>query len=242
MGDIKDMSEPTWKRQGFRSNGEYLNILAEKRGFRSHGEYQAHLIRNKGFKSQGEYQAHLVKKRGFKSLSEYYEFLAKEKGFESYSAYEQDLVKKRGFESIYEYQKHLAKESGFETCHEYHEYLAKQKGFKSRYEYEEYTAKQKEFKSERQTSPKKDVNPYLTNDSKFVFSKKVIKLDLFKHGCVKELLNYINSKDVELVKVEVLIKKANRELKIGNNNIKLFLRNASSLDAEEKKWICVTTK
>jgi hypothetical protein len=81
-----------------------------------------------------------------------------------------------------------------------------------------------------------------SNTSKFVFSKTVTDLDLFKHDSVKELLNYVNSKDVELVKVKILIKKANRELGVGNSNIRLFIRKASSLDKEDKKRICVTTK
>lgn len=79
-------------------------------------------------------------------------------------------------------------------------------------------------------------------NSKFVFSKKVTDLDLFKYDSIKELLNYINSKDVELVKVKILIKKANRELSVGNSNIRLFIRKAYNLGAENKKRICVTTK
>lgn len=76
----------------------------------------------------------------------------------------------------------------------------------------------------------------------FVFSKKVTDLDLFKYNSLKELLNYINNKDVELVMIKILIKKANRELSIGNSNIRLFIRKANKLGAENKKRICVTTK
>lgn len=80
------------------------------------------------------------------------------------------------------------------------------------------------------------------NTNKFVFSKKVTDLDLFKYNSVKELFNYINSKDVEIVKVKILIKKANREMKVGNNNIRLFIRKAYNLGEEDKKRICVSTR
>lgn len=88
----------------------------------------------------------------------------------------------------------------------------------------------------------KDDTQDSTNACKFVFSKKVTDLDLFRHNSIKELFNYINGKDVELVKVKILIKKANREMRIGNNNIRLFIRKATNLGKENNKRICVTTK
>lgn len=80
------------------------------------------------------------------------------------------------------------------------------------------------------------------NTNKFVFSKKVTDLDLFKYNSVKELFNYINSKDVEIVKVKILIKKANREMRVGNNNIRLFIRKAYNLGEASEKRICVSTR
>jgi hypothetical protein len=88
----------------------------------------------------------------------------------------------------------------------------------------------------------KDGKPDSADVCKFVFSKKVTDLDLFKYDSVKELFNCINDKDIELVKVKMLIKKANKEMRIGNNNIRLFIRKAKNLGAEDKKRICVTTK
>jgi hypothetical protein len=88
---------------------------------------------------------------------------------------------------------------------------------------------------------KKDDIPCQKN-IEFVFSKKVTDLDLFKHDSIKKLFNYVNNKDVELTKVKILIKKANRELCNGNSNIRLFIRKAYNLGEENKKRICVTTK
>ena len=80
------------------------------------------------------------------------------------------------------------------------------------------------------------------NIIKFVFSKTIFDLNLIKHDSIKELLNYINGKDVELMKVKILIKKANKEMRIGNNNKRLFIRKTFSSDKEDKSIICVTTK
>ena len=76
--------------------------------------------------------------------------------------------------------------------------------------------------------------------SKFMFSKRVIDLDLFRHHNVKELFNYINNKDVELDKVKVLIRKANRELKTDGRQ--LFIRKSSGRDKETENRICITRR
>ncbi len=73
-----------------------------------------------------------------------------------------------------------------------------------------------------------------------MFSKTVIDLDLFNHHSVKELSNYINNKDVELNKVKILIKKANRELRIEGRQ--LFLRKSSGRDKEIENRICITNR
>ena len=73
-----------------------------------------------------------------------------------------------------------------------------------------------------------------------MFSKTVIDLDLFKHHSVKELFNYINNKDVELDKVKILIKRANRELRIGG--MQLFIRKSSGRDKEVENLICITRR
>lgn len=87
---------------------------------------------------------------------------------------------------------------------------------------------------------KKDDKPDSANVSKFMFSKTLIDLDLFKHNSVKELLNYINNKDVELDKVKVLITKANRELRIDGRQ--LFIRKSSGRDKEAENRICITRR
>lgn len=76
-----------------------------------------------------------------------------------------------------------------------------------------------------------------------IFSKKIIDLDLlFKHDGVKELSNYINNEDVELDKVKILIKKANRELRIGG--MQLYIRKISNrgMDKEIENRICITRR
>jgi hypothetical protein len=78
------------------------------------------------------------------------------------------------------------------------------------------------------------------NVSKFMFSKGVNDLDLFKHHSIKELLNYINYKDAELNKVKILIRKANRELRI--NGRQLFIRKSSGRDRETENRICITRR
>lgn len=76
--------------------------------------------------------------------------------------------------------------------------------------------------------------------SKFMFSKRVIDLYLFDHHGVNELLNYINNKDAELDKVKVLIRKANRELRIDGRQ--LFIRRSSGRDKETENRICITRR
>jgi hypothetical protein len=87
-----------------------------------------------------------------------------------------------------------------------------------------------------------DNKPNPANMIKFAFSKKVTDLDLFKYSSVKDLFNYVNGQDVELNTVKLFIKKANREMRIGNNNRRLFIRKISGLDEEANSRICVTTK
>lgn len=73
------MSEPTWKKQGFKSRRAYDEHLAIKKGFKSHAEYRQYLAKQKGFKSNAEYQIYLARKKGFKSTAEYQKHLAKKK-------------------------------------------------------------------------------------------------------------------------------------------------------------------
>jgi len=75
---------------------------------------------------------------------------------------------------------------------------------------------------------------------KFMFSKTIIDLDLVKHRSVDELLNYINNEDVELDKVKIFIKKANRELRIDGRQ--LFIRKSSGRDKDVENRICITKR
>lgn len=76
--------------------------------------------------------------------------------------------------------------------------------------------------------------------SKFMFSKGIIDSDLFKHHSVNELFNYVSSKDVELDKVKILIRKANRELRVDGRQ--LFIRRSSGRDKETENRICITRR
>lgn len=76
--------------------------------------------------------------------------------------------------------------------------------------------------------------------SKFMFSKRVIDSDLSKHHSVNELFNYVNNKDIELDKVKILIRKANRELRIDGRQ--LFIRRSSGRDKETENRICITRR
>lgn len=73
-----------------------------------------------------------------------------------------------------------------------------------------------------------------------MFSKTVIDLNLFKHDGIKELFNYIDNKDVDLDIVKILIKKANRELRIGG--MQLFIRKSSGRYKEVENLICITRR
>lgn len=44
-------SEPTWKKQGFKSRSDYEEHLSKQRGFKSTHEYQEHLAKQKMCKS-----------------------------------------------------------------------------------------------------------------------------------------------------------------------------------------------
>mgnify|MGYP003394654646 CR=1 FL=1 len=73
-----------------------------------------------------------------------------------------------------------------------------------------------------------------------MFSKTVVDLDLCKHHGVEELFNYINNKDAEIDKVKILMKKANRELRIDGRQ--LFIRKSSGRDKEVENRICITRR
>ncbi len=78
------------------------------------------------------------------------------------------------------------------------------------------------------------------NNNNFMFSKSVIDLDLSRYNSINELINYINNKDVDLNKIKIIIKKANRELRISGRQ--LFIRKASKKDKEAKNRICITRR
>lgn len=65
-------------------------------------------------------------------------------------------------------------------------------------------------------------------------------LELSRYDSVKKLLNYINNKDVELDNVRILIKKANRELRIYGKQ--LYIRKSSVRDREAENRICITKR
>jgi len=73
---------------------------------------------------------------------------------------------------------------------------------------------------------------------KFVLSKTVIDLDLLKRNSIKRLHQYINTNDVELNKVKILIKRANIDLR--PNGKQLFIRK--STDKEDENRICITRR
>ena len=73
---------------------------------------------------------------------------------------------------------------------------------------------------------------------KFVLSKTVIDLDLLKRNSIKRLHQYINTNDVELNKVKILIKKANIDLR--PNGKQLFIRRPS--DKDDNNRICITKR
>jgi len=85
---------------------------------------------------------------------------------------------------------------------------------------------------------KKSIDLSLNNNNRFIFSKTIVDLDLFKYNNFKELFDYINKNDVELDKVKILIKKANIKLRTGG--MKLFIRK--SYDKEVENIICVSRR
>lgn len=76
--------------------------------------------------------------------------------------------------------------------------------------------------------------------NRFIFSKTLADSDLFKRNGIKELLNYINEKYAELDNVKILVRKANRELRIDSRQ--LFIRKASSRNKEAVNLICITRR
>ncbi len=75
-------------------------------------------------------------------------------------------------------------------------------------------------------------------NNKFVFSSTIVDLDLLKRNSVKRLYQYINTNDIELDKVKILIKRANIDLRpIGKQ---FFIRKSSNKD--DKNRICITTR
>lgn len=72
------------------------------------------------------------------------------------------------------------------------------------------------------------------------YSKTIANLDLSRHHNVNELFNYINNKDAEINKVKILMKKANRELRIDGRQ--LFIRKSSGRDKEVENRICITRR
>lgn len=75
-------------------------------------------------------------------------------------------------------------------------------------------------------------------NNKFVFSSTIIDLNLLKKNSVKRLYQYINTNDIELDKVKMLIKKANIDLRTSGRQ--LFIRRSIDEDIENK--ICITRR
>lgn len=84
----------------------------------------------------------------------------------------------------------------------------------------------------------------LVEDGKFnvLFSKGVIDSgpDLLEHDSIKELMNYIDNKDAKIEKVKVLVKRANRELRLRGK--KLYVRRAHCHDRYAENRICMTSR
>ena len=84
----------------------------------------------------------------------------------------------------------------------------------------------------------------LAEDGKFnvLFRKKLIDSNpyLVQYNSVKELINYISNKNAELEQVKIIIRKANRELKI--RFVQLYVRKASSHDKDAENRICLTRR
>ena len=73
--------------------------------------------------------------------------------------------------------------------------------------------------------------------SKFMFSRSIVDTDLLTYSSLKDILDYINSKDVVLDNVKVLIKRANKELR--KDNKRLFVRRANDRDKKAENRICI---
>ena len=71
--------------------------------------------------------------------------------------------------------------------------------------------------------------------SKFMFSRSIVDTDLLTYSSLKDILDYINSKDVVLDNVKVLIKRANKELR--KDNKRLFVRRANDRDKKAENRI-----
>lgn len=79
--------------------------------------------------------------------------------------------------------------------------------------------------------------------SNVLFSKGMMDTgpDLFRYGSVKELASYIKNKDADVETVKVLIRRANRELKILRSK-KLYIRKSSRKDKDAENPICITSR
>jgi hypothetical protein len=78
----------------------------------------------------------------------------------------------------------------------------------------------------------------MKKDNKFLFSKTIINLDLLRRDSINRLFKYINTNDVELDKVKILIKRANIDLR--PNGKQLFIRRPT--DKDDNNRICITRR
>lgn len=78
----------------------------------------------------------------------------------------------------------------------------------------------------------------MKKDNKFLFSKTIINLDLLRRDSINRLFKYINTDDVELDKVKILIKRANVDLR--PNGKQLFIRKPT--DKDDNNRICITRR
>lgn len=78
----------------------------------------------------------------------------------------------------------------------------------------------------------------MKKDNKFLFSKTIINLDLLRIDSINRLFRYINTDDVDLDKVKILIKRANVDLRPSGKQ--LFIRRQTHKD--DKNRICITKR
>lgn len=78
----------------------------------------------------------------------------------------------------------------------------------------------------------------MKKDNKFLFSKTIINLDLLRRDSINRLFRYINTDDVDLDKVKILIKRANIDLR--PNGKQLFIRRPT--DKDDNNRICITRR